>query len=272
MISGERPRERLTLPPLRGHTRAVDEVILARLVAIQAGVTTETPVHESLDPWELILDASAVVQSVLFILLMMGLTSFFIIGAKAVRFIQANGSSRRFLATFWSERDEWNTERLEALYAQLKAFKNAPVAEVYRAGYVELAKVMSAAPSGHEADLENVQRAVRRAASAEIATLENLLPFLATTGSAAPFIGLFGTVWGIMDSFLNIGAQQSASLDVVAPGIAEALIATAVGLVAAIPAVIAYNYFVRKIQVLEVEMEAFASDYLNIVRRHFLRG
>jgi biopolymer transport protein TolQ len=97
-----------------------------------------------------------------------------------------------------------------------------------------------------------------------------MVPFLATTGSTAPFVGLFGTVWGIMNSFINIGAQKNASLDVVAPGIAEALIATAIGLVAAIPAVMAYNYFLRRINVLNSEMENFSSDLLNIVRRHFL--
>jgi biopolymer transport protein TolQ len=99
-----------------------------------------------------------------------------------------------------------------------------------------------------------------------------MVPFLATTGSTAPFVGLFGTVWGIMNSFINIGAQKNASLDVVAPGIAEALIATAIGLAAAIPAVMAYNYFLRRINVLSSEMENFSSDYLNIVRRHFLAG
>jgi len=97
-----------------------------------------------------------------------------------------------------------------------------------------------------------------------------MVPFLATTGSTAPFVGLFGTVWGIMNSFIGIGSQHNASLDVVAPGIAEALIATAIGLVAAIPAVMAYNYFIRRITVLESEMESFSNDYLNIVRRHFL--
>jgi biopolymer transport protein TolQ len=102
--------------------------------------------------------------------------------------------------------------------------------------------------------------------------MESMVPFLATTGSTAPFVGLFGTVWGIMNSFINIGAQKNASLDVVAPDIAEALIATAIGLAAAIPAVMAYNFFVRKINVLSSEMENFSNDYLNIVRRHFLAG
>jgi biopolymer transport protein TolQ len=93
---------------------------------------------------------------------------------------------------------------------------------------------------------------------------------LATTGSAAPFIGLFGTVWGIMNSFRNIGAKGTANLTTVAPGIAEALIATAIGLIAAIPAVMAYNYFVRRIRVLSSEMESFQNEFLNIVKRHFL--
>ena len=98
-----------------------------------------------------------------------------------------------------------------------------------------------------------------------------LIPFLATTGSAAPFVGLFGTVWGIMNSFRAIGAKGAANLSTVAPGIAEALIATAIGLVAAIPAVMAYNYFTRRVKVLSSEMESFSNDFLNIVRRHFLR-
>ena len=104
----------------------------------------------------------------------------------------------------------------------------------------------------------------------EVDRLEHNLAFLATVGSTSPYVGLFGTVWGIMNSFINIGIHKNASLDVVAPGIAEALIATAIGLAAAIPAVMAYNYFVRRISVLQAEMDAFSNDLLNIVRRHFL--
>jgi biopolymer transport protein TolQ len=134
---------------------------------------------------------------------------------------------------------------------------------------VELARVLGST-GGRAGELTNVERALRRAAMNEVTGLETMIPFLATTGSTAPFVGLFGTVWGIMNSFIEIGGQKSASLDVVAPGIAEALIATAIGLVAAIPAVMAYNYFLRRIHVLQTEMDAFQSDYLNIVRRHFL--
>ena len=120
---------------------------------------------------------------------------------------------------------------------------------------------------GDEGGLENIERALRRSAIAEQTVLEGLTPLLATVGSSAPFVGLFGTVWGIMDAFRNIGAKGSANLATVAPGIAEALIATAIGLVAAIPAVMAYNYFARKIKVLTNEMDTFHNDFLNLVKR-----
>ncbi|MBI4607564.1 MAG: MotA/TolQ/ExbB proton channel family protein [Candidatus Rokubacteria bacterium] len=115
--------------------------------------------------------------------------------------------------------------------------------------------------------LEAVDRAMRRAASVEIARMERYLPFLATTASATPFIGLFGTVWGVMESFRGIGSQGSASLAVVAPGISEALIATAAGLGAAIPAVIAYNFFVNRVKRWASEMEGFNLDLLNLFVR-----
>src|SRR5438093_411401 len=115
--------------------------------------------------------------------------------------------------------------------------------------------------------LEAVNRALRRAAALEVARLEHYLPFLATTASATPFIGLFGTVWGIMAAFHGIGAQGSASLAVVAPGISEALVATAAGLGAAIPAVVGYNYFVNRVKHWAVEMEGFTMDLLNVLSR-----
>ena len=149
-------------------------------------------------------------------------------------------------------------------------FATAPVAKMFKAGYIELARVGSESPTG--GDLANIERTLRRSKNDELTRLESYVPFLATTGSTAPFVGLFGTVWGIMNAFLNLkSGEGQATLDAVAPGIAEALIATAIGLAAAIPAVMAYNYFVRKLQVLESEMEAFSSDFLNIVRRNFLK-
>jgi biopolymer transport protein TolQ len=117
--------------------------------------------------------------------------------------------------------------------------------------------------------IENVERALKRAATAEVTALEAQIPFLGTTASAAPFVGLFGTVWGIMNAFHDIYRMGNANLATVARPISEALIATAVGLFAAIPAVVAYNYFTSKIRVLDSEMTNFSNDFLNIVRRHF---
>jgi len=135
-----------------------------------------------------------------------------------------------------------------------------------------LSKLQQSGPTAdRDGDMESVERSLGRAQLKETMRLESLTPFLATTGSAAPFIGLFGTVWGIMNSFRAIGAMKSASVTTVAPGIAEALIATAIGLLAAIPAVMAYNFFVRRIRVQVAEMETFSRDFLNIVRRHFLK-
>jgi len=248
----------------------MDNVFFATLVTLQDGgeAAGDAP-HHGLDVWKLIGDATLPVQLVMLTLVLMFVISVFIIFAKLVRLAQASGKSKRFLNAFWGgdEGPDWSTERLEGLYASVRQWDGSPLASVFRAGYVELARVMSTSERG---DIENVERALRRSATTEMTAIESMLPFLATTGSTAPFIGLFGTVWGIMDAFINIAGSKSASLDVVAPGIAEALIATAIGLVAAIPAVMAYNYFLRRIRVLESEVETFSSDYLNIVRRHFL--
>src|SRR5690606_27282093 len=130
---------------------------------------------------------------------------------------------------------------------------------------------MDATVSMHDraGDADNVERALARARLSENTKLENLLPFLATTGSAAPFIGLFGTVWGIMEAFLNIAAQGNADLASVSQPIAEALVTTALALASAVPAVVAYNYFQRRLKVLNAEMSNFSSDFMNIVKRHF---
>ncbi|MFW5877179.1 MAG: MotA/TolQ/ExbB proton channel family protein [Myxococcota bacterium] len=246
------------------------DVPALNLVTLQAAGAMAP--SEELDPLSLMLDASPVVKLVLLLLTVMFLGSLFIVGMKSVRLSQARGASRRFLDFFWGGEDRagWSADRLEGLYAQVRSYEASPLAALFRAGYVELARMGDA--RGGQADVHNVERALRRASANQMTQLETLLPVLATTGSTAPFIGLFGTVWGIMQSFIAIHGEKNATLDVVAPGIAEALIATALGLAAAIPAVMAYNYFVRRLQVLEAEMDAFANDYLNIVRRHFLSG
>jgi biopolymer transport protein TolQ len=256
------------------------QVIFANLVTLSSGATSATSQPQALDPWVLIKHASPVVMLVLITLALMSVVCWFVIGAKLVRLSQASRGSARFLDQFWHPEhgNVWTVQRLEALYAAIPREGRPPVAAVFHAGYVELARVLGGSDESSKSqrhyggDIENVARALRRAAANEVTMLESMVPFLATTGSTAPFVGLFGTVWGIMGSFLSIGAQKSASLQVVAPGIAEALIATAIGLIAAIPAVMAYNYFIRRINVLASEMENFSSDYLNIVRRHFLAG
>jgi biopolymer transport protein TolQ len=140
---------------------------------------------------------------------------------------------------------------------------------------VELSKVTAQkkGPEGAMAEqlggIENVERSLKRAAVAEVTQLESLVPFLGTTASAAPFVGLFGTVWGIMRAFHDIYQAGNANLATVAKPISEALIATAVGLFAAIPAVVFYNLFVSRIRVLDSEMTNFSNDFLNIVKRHF---
>lgn len=249
----------------------MDTLIFVNLVTLN---TTNPAASGRLDPLELVMQASPTVKLVMVILALMSVICWFIIGSKLFRLERATRQSNQFLDLFWESArgQSWTAERLESIYSQLSGVSTSPLAKVFHAGYVELARVLqSATGRGAGADeLDNVERALRRAAVNEVTGLETMIPFLATTGSTAPFVGLFGTVWGIMNSFMEIGGQKSASLDVVAPGIAEALIATAIGLVAAIPAVMAYNYFLRRIHVLQAEMDAFQSDYLNIVRRHFL--
>ncbi len=210
------------------------------------------------------------VVALIVILIVMLLVTFFIVGVKWVRVFQASRQSRRFLDIFWAQEGTgtWEAERLESVYAQIKRLGGSPIARVFHAGYVELARITHA-DARREEQLENVERALKRASVTEMTKLEALLPFLATTGSTAPFIGLLGTVLGILDVFHHLGAGQ-ASLDHIGPKIAEALYVTAVGLAAAVPAVMAYNYFVRKLRVLESEVETFEHDLLNIVKRHFL--
>jgi biopolymer transport protein TolQ len=228
---------------------------------------------DKLDILSLIMAASPVVMGVLGLLAFFSLVSWYIIAYKAFYLSRAHRESVGFLEDFY------HSKRLDAIYQSAGELKRSPISAMFKAAYVELSKIKGAAqPSHGEAreetllgDLASIERSLERARTAELTHLESMVPFLATTGSAAPFVGLFGTVWGIMNSFRNIGAQGSANLATVAPGIAEALIATAIGLVAAIPAVMAYNYFVRKIKVLSSEMDGFANDFLNIIKRHFFK-
>jgi biopolymer transport protein TolQ len=228
-------------------------------------------------PQETIIDmvtgSGAVVQLVLLLLLAFSMASWAIIFTKRRQVRRAERESERFIDIFW---DAKNLTAINTASLDLKA---SPVAQVFRSGYQELVRITRAKREAAPGDdmstdlggVENVERAMKRAASQEITKLEKSLTFLATTASAAPFVGLFGTVWGIMNAFRGLSVTQSSSIQAVAPGISEALIATAIGLAAAIPAVMAYNYFADRVRVLGTEMENFASEFLNIAERHFLK-
>lgn len=221
--------------------------------------------------WNLVMASPLVVKALILVLVVMMLVSWFIVGAKLVRLFQATSETRKFLRLFWAEEESgtWAPERIESVYAQIKSLSHSPLAKVFHAGYVELARLTSGSVS-REGVLDNIERSLRRSSTTEMTKLESLLPFLATTGSTAPFIGLLGTVLGILEVFHQLGGTGDASLGAVGPKIAEALFVTAIGLFAAIPAVMAYNYFLRRVRVMEAEVETFGSDFLNIVKRHFL--
>jgi biopolymer transport protein TolQ len=215
-----------------------------------------------------------VVQAVLYVLIFFSVFSWGIIFYKLRQVRVARRQSQHFTEIFW------DTKNLTTIHSSSQELKQSPVAQVFRAGYQELLRLTRAKRQSNpgEGDLDtelggidNIERAMKRAMNQEITRLERALTFLATTASATPFIGLFGTVWGIMTAFRGLSVTQSSSIQAVAPGIAEALIATATGLVAAIPAVVAYNHFARQIRVLSADMENFCSEFLNIAERHFLK-
>jgi biopolymer transport protein TolQ len=247
----------------------------ATIVLAQAGGASPPPVdHQGIDYWAVMTGGSPVVVAVLALLLLASVGSWAIIVRKGLHLRAAQRQSVRFLSIFWQ------AKRLDAIYQEAESLPLSPISQVFRAGYVELSKVTqaveeergSAAMSEHLTGMENVERALKRAANAESAQLEETIPFLATVAAAAPFVGLFGTVWGIMGAFHDITAAGNATLPTVAKPISEALIATAVGLFAAIPAVVAYNFFSSRIRLLENEMSNFSADFLNILKRHFFKN
>jgi len=235
------------------------------------------PVFTSSDIVQMILNAGLMVRFVLVLLLFFSVTSWAIIFSKYRLIGKARKESAYFLDLFW------NRQSLSKAFAASKQLRYSPLARVFRIAYLELKKVNTSQSSSGEGErgrgttssqdvaaVDNLKRALRRAANVELTGLNRALSFLATTGNTTPFIGLFGTVWGIMNAFRGIGLRGSASLAVVAPGISEALIATAAGLAAAIPAVVAYNYFNSKVRVLESEMHNFSADFLNLVERELI--
>ena len=221
--------------------------------------------------FDLITGAGPVVQVVLYLLILFSVVSWGVILFKFRHVREAKKQSARFIEVFWESRN------LASIHEASQELEASPVAHVFIAGYEELLRVSrrnAAETEGLTTDLsgvDNVARAMKRAANVELTKLEQTLTFLATTSGSTPFIGLFGTVWGIMNAFRGLSVTRSSTIQAVAPGIAEALIATAAGLVAAIPALIAYNHFLQEIRVLTADMENFTQEFLNIAERHFTK-
>ncbi|MCX7973989.1 MAG: protein TolQ [Candidatus Aminicenantes bacterium] len=215
--------------------------------------------------FRLVLEANIIVQLVLIILLLFSVFSWAIIIFKRNTFREAAKHSEGFLHVFRRSRN------LNEVNEASRQYRSSPLVALFQAGYRELISLSSRhnppSSQGEKPNLNNLQRALLRASNAEISKMERMMSFLATTGSVTPFIGLFGTVIGIMDAFHKIGIVRSASLSTVAPGIAEALVATAAGLFAAIPAVIAYNHFLHRIKDTITQMEDFSLEFLNMAEK-----
>lgn len=210
------------------------------------------------DVWTLVMDAGPMAKVVLAILGVFSVTSWAIAAERILRFRRAEEQSRAFLARFHQ------AGGLAAVHDATASLQWSPLAGIYRAGFREISlNPLSDGQSWQGAALAAVDRILRKSASVQLTDLERSLGFLATTASATPFIGLFGTVWGIMNAFRGIGVSGTASLAAYAPGIAEALVATAAGLAAAIPAVIFYNHFLGRLRAMDARIEEFIADFIH---------
>lgn len=229
--------------------------------------------HFANDIVQMVFHAGPMVKFVLLLLFFFSLTSWTIIFMKLRLLKKFKDENERFLELFSSSRE------ISKVYLQSKIFNFSPLAKIFRTGYAEFnrSKMLQGNPDedkglqSQQQIVDYVHRAAKRVLYAQSSRLEKGLTFLATTGNASPFIGLFGTVWGIMTSFRSIGMKGSASLAVVAPGIAEALIATAAGLAAAIPAVVAFNYFTNRTRTTQAEMGNFISDFVGSLDKGLTR-
>ena len=221
---------------------------------------------------ESVLQANIIVQITFVILILMSIVSWSIILTKRKMFRLTEVYNAPFQNIFQK------AQNLNSIYEVGLQYKKSPLATIFIAGYKELSRISNAQTSEIEAadqglsGIDNLERSLKKACSNEISAMEEKLTFLATTGTVSPFIGLFGTVFGIMDAFHKIGETGSASLAVVAPGISEALLATGVGLFAAIPASIFYNFYLNKIRKIELEFSNFITDFLNLAKRNFFKS
>lgn len=223
--------------------------------------------HANMSFLDLFWQADIVVKLVIISLIVASVWSWTIIFEKWSKFKTAKFKAQRFESNFWAGNS------IEQLFEKLKGRANHPMAAVFVAGMEEIKKSGATALSGNKQGLkERVSSAMHVAKNRELDEMENRLNFLATVGSATPFVGLFGTVWGIMNSFTSIAAAKNVSLAVVAPGIAEALFATAIGLAAAIPAVIAYNRFSTDLDKFTGRLDDFSDEFETMISRRLDEG
>jgi len=225
----------------------------------------------SINYWSLVKQASWIELFVLLLLVAVSAVSWALMVQKSLQLSAARRRSSEFLEVFWE------ANQLDSIYHSISKQQASPLAKIFKAGYEEMLKLAKlkanpspATPAQHRLEgIENIERALQRSSVTEITKLEARLSFLGTVGVTSPFIGLFGTVMGILSAFNEIAQQGNASIATVAAPIANALLATAAGLFAAIPAVVAYNAFLSRIRVFDAEMANFSSDFLNIVKRNF---
>jgi biopolymer transport protein TolQ len=211
--------------------------------------------------WDMVSRAKALQLTVLGILLVASVVSWAVVFSKWLSFGRARSSNRRFLRAFRK------SAGLQAVAVASEQFRPCPLATVFDFGYEEVARQIKS--RGNVANQVALERALQLGVSEELAKLERNMNWLATTATVSPFIGLFGTVWGIIDAFQGLGLAGSASLRAVAPGISEALVATAMGLAAAIPAAIFYNYYGHVVREIGARMEDFCLEFLNLAERNF---
>ena len=215
--------------------------------------------------WTAFLHTGWVGKAVLGILLIFSVASWATMFVVGRRFRSSAAASRRFMSSFR------RAKRLADVQAATAQTTHSSLVGLFKAGYAEIeAQIAHGSTSTAIRSLDSVERSLLRASRIESARLSRYVPFLATTAAATPFIGLFGTVWGIMDSFASIGSMGTTSITAVAPGISEALINTAAGLFAAIPALLAYNAFVNRLRLARGEMEDFTLEFLNLTERNFM--
>lgn len=221
---------------------------------------------QDLSFWGLIGDASIFVQLIMLILVAIIIIAAALTGKKVMRFQRIQRKSNQFEKQFWSGAD------ITVLYSALKDGRTEGLESLFVAGFTEFKQFNVTDLQNDHVIITNCRRAMNAATSRELDKQEEFLPFLATSGSVSPYIGLLGTVYGIMTSFIALGTVKSASINHVAPGIAEALIATAIGLLAAIPSVLSYNYFMTRSEHLNIRYETFTEEFINILQRQILKA